>query len=88
MKIRKLSITNVRSFLSRAELKIENDISIVIGPNGGGKTNLLDILFVTIRRHFLRSFHFPLEGNPPSQYMRVSDLNSIPMEKHENGQSC
>jgi hypothetical protein len=37
MKLRRIRLENVRSFLEAAELSIDGDISIVIGPNGGGK---------------------------------------------------
>jgi recombinational DNA repair ATPase RecF len=40
MLVRKLALQNVRSFLDRAELSLDGPITIVIGPNGGGKTNL------------------------------------------------
>ena len=50
------SLENVRSFLEPAELRLDGEISIVIGPNGGGKTNLLDTTTTILRRHFLTSF--------------------------------
>ena len=42
MLIRRIVIENVRSFLNRREMLFDGPISIIIGPNGGGKTNLLD----------------------------------------------
>lgn len=39
MKLRRVRVENVRSFLEPAELLLDGDISIIIGPNGGGKTN-------------------------------------------------
>lgn len=41
MFVRRIAIENVRSFLDRREIRFEGGISILIGPNGGGKTNLL-----------------------------------------------
>lgn len=55
MKLRRVTLTNVRSFLEKQELIIDGDISIIIGPNGGGKTNLLDTVTTIIRRHILKS---------------------------------
>jgi putative ATP-dependent endonuclease of OLD family len=53
MLIRKLALQNVRSFLNRQELTLDGAITIIIGPNGGGKTNLLDTLVTMLRRYLL-----------------------------------
>ncbi len=53
MKLRRVLVENVRSFLEPAELLLDGDISIIIGPNGGGKTNLLDTTTTILRRHLL-----------------------------------
>lgn len=55
MKLRRVLVENVRSFLEPAELLLDGDISIIIGPNGGGKTNLLDTTTTILRRHLLSS---------------------------------
>ena len=49
MKLRRLGIENVRSFLDREELQLPGELSIIIGPNGGGKTNLLDTAVLALR---------------------------------------
>lgn len=36
MRVCKLTIENVKSFLNRSELILDSNISIIIGPNGGG----------------------------------------------------
>lgn len=56
MKIRRICIENVRSFLDRQEMQIPGDISIIIGPNGGGKTNLLDTTVLALRLFLLKSW--------------------------------
>ncbi|HAT8810715.1 TPA: AAA family ATPase, partial [Legionella pneumophila] len=55
MRIKRLEVENVRSFLDKAELILDGKISIIIGPNGGGKTNLLDILVIMLRRYLYKS---------------------------------
>jgi len=55
MKLRRVRIENVRSFLDPTELLLDGDISILIGPHGGGKTNLLDTVTTVLRKHFLTS---------------------------------
>lgn len=56
MKLRRVGIENVRSFLDRQELQLPGEISIIIGPNGGGKTNLLDTAVLSLRLFLLKSW--------------------------------
>ncbi len=53
MKIRRLRVENALSFLEPNDILFDGDISILVGPNGGGKSNLLDIISSTIRRHVI-----------------------------------
>ena len=89
MRIRRVAIENVRSFLDRAELLFDGPITIVIGPNGGGKTNLLDTIVSILRRHIFASMyaaHNPTAENPNRHEFRVNDaLNRLVLEKHSAG---
>lgn len=58
MLLRRVAVENVKSFLAREELILDGPISLLIGPNGGGKTNLLDIA-VTMLRRFLFASVYP-----------------------------
>jgi len=49
MKIKQLSIHNVTSFRDPVDLKLSNSLNLLVGPNAGGKSNLLDILTLTMR---------------------------------------
>jgi len=65
MKLRKIKLKNVRSFLEEQTFELPDDISIIIGPNGGGKTNLLDAVVLALRTNLLKSWilqHSPVEG--------------------------
>ncbi|MCC7535102.1 MAG: chromosome segregation protein SMC [Deltaproteobacteria bacterium] len=44
MKIRKLEITGFKSFVDRTVLTFDHDITGVVGPNGCGKSNIVDAI--------------------------------------------
>jgi putative ATP-dependent endonuclease of OLD family len=89
MLLRRIVIENVRSFLDRAELTLEGPITIVIGPNGGGKTNLLDVAVILLRRYLFASMypvHAPTPEQPDRHEFRENDaLNNMQLERHSNG---
>lgn len=91
MLIRKLSIENVRSFLERREISFDGNISILIGPNGGGKTNLLDTLVGMLRRHvFNASYYAPSPTNDePNRWEAVynDSLSQLTFERHSAARS-
>lgn len=86
MKVKRIAVENVRSFLDRAELKTDGQISILIGPNGGGKTNLLDTIVIVLRRYMLASMYavaVPTADDPDRHEFRTNDaLNQMLMEKN------
>lgn len=89
MLVRRVAIENVRSFLDRAELMLDGPITIVIGPNGGGKTNLLDTIVIMLRRHLFASMyaaHAPTTEQPNRYEFRQNDvLNNMILERHSAG---
>jgi ABC-type lipoprotein export system ATPase subunit len=88
MKLRKVELENVRSFLRPQTLSLDGDISIVIGPNGGGKTNLLDSALLAIRKFLLRSWTFvdaPTADNPLRREIRANDQLNENFPKHSAG---
>lgn len=90
MKLRRVLIENVRSFLEPAELHLDGEISIVIGPNGGGKTNLLDTATSALRKHLLSSVtprKSPTTDIPDRfEFVGNDMLNNTPLEQHSQGQ--
>ena len=73
-------------FLDRAELSLDGPITIVIGPNGGGKTNLLDTAVILLRRYLFASMyavHNPTPEQPTRHEFRANDvLNNMILERH------
>lgn len=89
MLIRRVAIENVRSFLDRAELMLDGPITIVIGPNGGGKTNLLDTIVIMLQRYLFASLyaaHAPTPELSDRYEFRHNDaLNNMILERHSAG---
>lgn len=87
----KIIIENVRSFLDRREMSFDGPISIIIGPNGGGKTNLLDVVNTMLRRYLFATRYFTQTHDAEQQVqweLRHNDhLNQMRLEKHSSGRS-
>ena len=65
MKIRKLTIQNVTSYRERTVFTFENDVNILMGTNGGGKTNLQRILAPTPSKYFIHQYDFSASTTRP-----------------------
>lgn len=91
MLVKKIIIENVRSFLERREMLFDGSISIIIGPNGGGKTNLLDVLNTMLRRYLFATRYFVQTQDADQQIqweLRHNDqLNQMRLEKHSAGRA-
>ncbi len=53
MRVVGLSLKNAKSFGQHVELAFSSQLNILIGPNGGGKSNLLDILNYVLAYYFV-----------------------------------
>jgi putative ATP-dependent endonuclease of the OLD family len=58
LKIRKLVLKNVLSYKQRTEFIFDKRINILIGPNGGGKSNLQRILALVLSKYFIHQYEF------------------------------
>jgi len=63
MKIRKISITNVTSYDQTVTFSFDDKLNILIGPNGGGKSNLQKILAMVLTQFFFRQYDFQENAN-------------------------
>ncbi|WP_460481903.1 AAA family ATPase [Comamonas humi] len=86
MKLRKIKLKNVRSFLAEQTFELVEEISIIIGPNGGGKTNLLDTAVLALRIHLLKSWiprHSPVTGQQERfEWTHNDGFSADLLEKH------
>lgn len=58
MKIRRLVVKNVTSYKERTEFVFDDRLNILIGPNGGGKSNLQKIIALVLSQYFIRQYDF------------------------------
>jgi len=86
MLIRKIAVENVRSFLDRQEMTFDGKISILIGPNGGGKTNLLDTIVTMLRRYLIATPYLEQvglgDGRQAWHLQANQNLHGLNLEKH------
>ena len=72
MKIKKIVVENVKSFKERTEINFNENLNIFIGPNRGGKSNLLDIIIIVLRHFFIKFYRV---NRPEEQGRRFEDIN-------------
>lgn len=90
MRLKEIQVENVRSFLQPATLRIDSNICILIGPNGGGKTNLLDIATTTLRVYLLNSWVYRRINDGDlnlDEFIPNDQIRSAFLEKHHLGQN-
>ena len=87
MLLRRVAIQNVKSFLEKTELILDDQMTIIIGPNGGGKTNLLDTIMFVLRRYIFVSkevVHAPIaEQENRYEIRNIQDRQNL--ERHTDG---
>ena len=87
MQIKRLRITGFKSFVDPADLRIEPGLTGVVGPNGCGKSNLLEALRWTMGETSAKSMRGAgmedvifagTTSRPPRDFAEVSLLAEIP----------
>jgi len=87
MIIRKTSIENVKSFFEYGETSFDENLNILIGPNGGGKSNFLDILSLAIKSIFLLPYRKRISTTAEGRFEKITrasfegDLSKL-LERH------
>jgi predicted ATP-dependent endonuclease of OLD family len=56
MKVGRLLLKNVTSYRAETEFLLDPRLNILIGPNGGGKSNLQKVLAVVLTQFFVRQY--------------------------------
>ena len=63
MKLVSVSMKNVKSFKENTTIIFDNKFNVLIGTNGSGKSNLLDIITISIRKFLLFSYEIGSPGD-------------------------
>ena len=77
MKLESISIRNVRSFHEETGITFDEGFNVFIGPNRGGKSNLLDIVVIVLKRYVLYNWivNDVNVGNPPHLERQIISQN-------------
>ncbi len=75
MKLKSITIVNVKSFRDKTTIEFDKNLNILIGSNAGGKSNLLDIITVVIRGLFVKIFSIQEQSN---QFRQILTINPAP----------
>ncbi|MBL0889491.1 MAG: AAA family ATPase [Gemmatimonadaceae bacterium] len=81
MKIDRLVLQNVLSYQARTELRLNHDINIIIGPNGGGKTNLQKVLALVLSKYFIHQYDFQVNDNE-AKIVQLDPWNQRVLERN------
>ncbi len=76
MKILQVKAQNIRSIREEVSIQFHKDYSVLIGPNGGGKSNIIDILTIVTRQFLLTGYQLNVSKTSPQRY-RVSQSAPI-----------
>jgi energy-coupling factor transporter ATP-binding protein EcfA2 len=89
MRVLEFEIENYRSFKKKQMLRLSEGLNIIIGPNGGGKTNLFDALAIFLRHALIakpvigpRGFQ---NGVPRREVAPNDQLRNFQLERHNDG---
>lgn len=83
MKIQKLVLKNIKSFRDEVSIEFKEGVNIFIGPNAGGKSNLMDILNISLCYYFIYPWKLYSAQDTPSGFRFQSIRDSLfnPIEK-------
>lgn len=95
MKIRAVKISNILSFKHKAsfdsdpyDIEFEEGINVIVGANGSGKSNFVEILFTAFQRYFIQPYEFNMgydvdrAQNPQYLKRRENFAETLRLDKH------
>lgn len=82
MKINSIQIQNIKSIGDEIQLHFEQGINIFIGPNAGGKSNIMDILNIVLHTYFIWHWHESTEPLGKITYQKQNLEEFFDLAKH------
>lgn len=76
MIVRSITIKNIRSFKEEVTFSPHPDMNVLIGSNGSGKSNLMDIVYIMLKEYVLFSFHSSRENIVGGTRKRLDRLHN------------
>jgi putative ATP-dependent endonuclease of OLD family len=99
MKIKEIKISNILSFglkpdfeTSAADIEFGKDLNVIVGANGSGKSNFVEIIFTVFQSYFLEQYAYnyafeqSLPDNPRYITKRNDGGNDLRLNKHINSE--
>ncbi len=77
MHVKSVKIDNCKSYKEAEVVRLDPQFSIFVGPNGGGKSNTLDIITVALRRFFLPAYLIEVSEEHGSYLRRIRRENKF-----------
>jgi putative ATP-dependent endonuclease of OLD family len=88
MHVSEFTLQNITSYRDRTCFSLGPELNIVIGPNGGGKTNAIQCLWIALEKFFFQ--HYKVEDKPEGRQITTKDILSQRynryLEKHDESQ--
>jgi len=82
MKISLIEIQNIKSIGEKIQLHFEQGVNIFIGPNGGGKSNIMDVLNTVLHAYFIWHWHENIESFGKITYQKQNLDGFFDLPKH------
>jgi len=87
MKIHKIEIENVKSFRNKETIEFKDGLNIFIGPNAGGKSNLMDIVNGVLKQFLLFFWKTNRTDSTTAGYIFKKEPNTFKFDKHYEKQN-
>lgn len=71
MKVKELIVNNCKSYKDQTTLSLDPSFNILVGPNGGGKSNTLDIVTVVLRQYFSHSYRIRRQQDAGTHFLTL-----------------
>ena len=83
MKLHSITVKNVKSFKDKVTFVPHKAFNVLIGSNGSGKSNLMEIVYITLRHFFVFTYRWSTERAMEGLRLRIDrDTNPFGVINH------